>query len=886
MAGNSGHVRIGARAALVLSALLPFGGSASALSARTAPAGTPRAGALLVARAEEPPRCVQRMASMERVALWAPPLDRIVSAQLDDASVRDAIDHVARQAGLEISYSTELLPATRRVCLRLERVTAGAVLDLLLDGSAIRPIVLGSAQVVLAPTREVARTDGMSTGMPTMARRASVLDRVVVTGTPDGAAQRGSPFALDVIDGSTLAQHGATSLGDALDLAIPGLWTWSNTAGTVTARYGSIRGASSFGISTPKVYLDGIEVANPLLVTQLDPSRVARVEVIRGPQGAALYGADAISGVVNILTRHDGTPDGGTRLQVASRAGMSATTYAPRDPFVQDHAVSLRRGSSANGFGLGFNVGTTGAYVPGASERRVLADGSVRHTGARSVWTGTARVSHQQANASTGLMLSAIDATVPAFGGDSAGGQRATHYTVGAQVAVMPSLHWTHTAIVGLDGFRLQGLSPLALPGPLTAATALAVSSGEGAAERGSLRYRAAARLDPAPQTTITVSVGADQAFTRDATSTTSSLVSPGPTDAGSSTKNGNTTGVPGLAGPSRTPMLPPMTSNVLWYANTGLWSQGQLAWRDQWFVSGGIRLERTSGATPNTQHAVLPMLGVAYVRDVAGVVVKGRGAYGRGIRPARTTMRSASWMGRPGSAALAELEPESQQGIELGADLLVGTRAALRVTRFDQTASGLIQPVSGAVRVTGATGRLQRAMSFSLQNVGAIANRGWEVDGNVRTGALTVAASWSQVDSRVLRTAASYRGELRVGDRMLDVPATVATMTVAWQRGRWTLASGASRAADWIGYDRLAIASALANTETASRDFEGAQLRRYWTAYDAVTRWYANSSVRLRGDLALVISGDNLLNVQRGAPDNASVIAGRTLTLGVRTTF
>ena len=29
---------------------------------------------------------------------------------------------------------------------------------------------------------------------------------------------------------------------------------------------------------------------------------MSRIEVIRGPQGAALYGADAISGVMNIVT--------------------------------------------------------------------------------------------------------------------------------------------------------------------------------------------------------------------------------------------------------------------------------------------------------------------------------------------------------------------------------------------------------------------------------------------------------------------------------------------------------------------------------------------------------------------------------------------------------
>lgn len=846
------------------------------------------------------PGCIVRVAALDRTALWAPPLDRIITAQLDDVSVREAVDHVARQGGLELSYSAELLPSTRRICLRVERVPTGAVLDLLLEGTAIRPIVLGSAQVVLAPTRSAIRPSTVPSMVPgtlqTAARRASMLDRVVVTGSPDGAAQRGSPFALEVIDGATLAQHGAGTLGQALDLAIPGIWTWSNTAGTVTARYGSIRGASSFGVSTPKVYLDGVEVANPLLVTQLDPSRIARVEVIRGPQGAALYGADAISGVVNILTRHDGAPDGGTRLQVASRAGLSATTYAPRDAFVQDHALSMRRGSSATGFGLGLNVGTLGAFVPGASEQRLLADGSIRRMGSRAVFTGTARLSHQQARASTGLVLSTIDATVPAFGGDSAGGQRATHYTIGAQTAIMPSLRWTHTLIAGLDGFRLQGLSPFALPGPMTAATAQAVSTGEGAADRASLRYRAVARFDVAPQAFMTVSMGAEQAFTRDATSTASSLIASGESGnteaassaagAGATNKGGNGQGVTGPGGPSRIPVIPPVTTDALWYANSGIWSQGQVAWRDQWFVSAGVRVERTSGATPNTQHAVLPMLGVVHVRDVGGVVIKGRGAYGRGIRPARTTMRTATWMGRPGRTALSTLDPESQQGTEFGVDLLVGNAGALHVTRFDQTASGLIQPVSGAVRVTGANGRLQRAMSFSLQNVGAIDNRGWEVDGRVRTGAITLGASWSGVDSRVVRVASGYRGELRVGDRMLDVPSQVATVTAAWQRGRWMLATGATRAGNWVGYDRAAIATALSDTEAASRDLEGAQLRRYWTTYDAFTRWHASTSLRLRGEITLIVNGENLLNVQRGAPDNASVMAGRTLTVGVRTAF
>ena len=44
------------------------------------------------------------------------------------------------------------------------------------------------------------------------------------------------------------------------------------------------------------------------------------MEVIRGPQGAALYGSDAISGVVNIVTRHEGA-DGTRRADAAAQPG-------------------------------------------------------------------------------------------------------------------------------------------------------------------------------------------------------------------------------------------------------------------------------------------------------------------------------------------------------------------------------------------------------------------------------------------------------------------------------------------------------------------------------------------------------------------------------------
>ena len=847
------------------------------------------------ATADEP-TCSARVSVADRASSWAAPLDRIVTVRMTDAALRDALDRVAALAKVELSYSNELLPAGRRVCLLLDRVAVGAVLETLLAGTALRAIVVGSTQVVLAPSRPVA----VALADAPLVRHASVLDRVVVTGTPDGAPQRGSPFALEVIDGATLARQRATSLGEALDLAVPGVWTWTSTAGTLSARYGSIRGASSFGVSAPKVYLDGIEVANPLLVTQLDPARVERVEVIRGPQGAALYGADAISGVVNILTRHDGAPTGSASMQVSSVAGLAETDYAPRAAFVQEHGIALRGGGGRRSFGLGLNVGTVGAYLPGASERRILADADVRLVLSRAVITGTSRLSLQKANASSAVLLfggaspafaaagsqSNMIATRPPGGldsmavrrpppdstnlvGDSATGQDMTQYTLGGTATFMPSLRWTHTLIVGVDGYRMQGLSTAGLPMPSAFGSALV--DGQGGADRGTLRLRAVGRYDVSPRTLLALTFAGEQALTRE-------LIDGEGLAQVARVNLGFGASAQALARGAL-----PQALVTRWGNSGGVTAQANLAWRDQLYLVAGGRAEHTVGFTNAAQNALLPMLGAAYVRDLHGVVVKWRTAYGTGIRPASSIVRGATWMGRVVNASSASLQPESQTGIEAGVDAVFSRGLSLHVTRFDQRASGLIQPVAGTSTYATAAGAIVRRMSYTLENVGAITNRGWELQARSSVNRLMVGGSMTLVDSRVDQLARSYGGDLRVGDRMLDVPERTFSLSATWVAPRWSMSAMMTRAEDWIGYDRIRVGAALQDT-SRDQQLNGRQLRSFWLNYGGVTRLRANLSYRVVRDWSLMFGGENLLNVQRGAPDNATVTAGRTLTFGLRT--
>src|SRR5205823_3834804 len=79
----------------------------------------------------------------------------------------------------------------------------------------------------------------------------------------------------------------------------------------------------------------------------------------------------------------------------------------------------------------------------------------------------------------------------------------------------------------------------------------------------------------------------------------------------------------------------------VNWRTNTGVIAQGNFAFHDALFVTGGLRLERNGGYATSATTALLPMLGGAVVRDVGMATVKVRSAYGRGIRPVQTPVRA-----------------------------------------------------------------------------------------------------------------------------------------------------------------------------------------------------------------------------------------------------
>ncbi|HNH52991.1 MAG TPA: TonB-dependent receptor plug domain-containing protein, partial [Nitrosomonas sp.] len=114
----------------------------------------------------------------------------------------------------------------------------------------------------------------------------------------------GTPSAIFVITQEDIRRSGATSIPEALRMA-PGV----EVARVGTDKWSiSVRGFNGRFANKLQVLMDGRSVYTPLfsgvIWSQQDTlmEDIERIEVIRGP-GATVWGANAVNGVINIITK-------------------------------------------------------------------------------------------------------------------------------------------------------------------------------------------------------------------------------------------------------------------------------------------------------------------------------------------------------------------------------------------------------------------------------------------------------------------------------------------------------------------------------------------------------------------------------------------------------
>ncbi|HTG11962.1 MAG TPA: TonB-dependent receptor, partial [Candidatus Eisenbacteria bacterium] len=127
------------------------------------------------------------------------------------------------------------------------------------------------------------------------------VDPVVVTATPVATPVEQLGASVSVVPGEDFQTYHYPTLDEALR-SVPGVEIRRSGAYGKTTSV-TIRGANANQV---QVLVDGLRVKSPTLgqvdLSDISPDLIERIEVIRGPQ-STLYGADAIGGVINIITR-------------------------------------------------------------------------------------------------------------------------------------------------------------------------------------------------------------------------------------------------------------------------------------------------------------------------------------------------------------------------------------------------------------------------------------------------------------------------------------------------------------------------------------------------------------------------------------------------------
>jgi vitamin B12 transporter len=193
------------------------------------------------------------------------------------------------------------------------------------------------------------------------------LEGLVVTASPVPRSTEAMSTHVTILHGDELRARGLARVQDAL----------REVAGLSVVQSGSFGGATSLffrgGESDyVQVLVDGVKVNQPggaFDFSGLTLDNVERIEVVRGP-ASALYGSDAVSGVIHIITRSGrGRPTGTATIRTGSYGTLNASIDLSGGSEPLGYGLSLSR-RSTDGI-LAFNNDFTNTVLSGTVRLRV-----------------------------------------------------------------------------------------------------------------------------------------------------------------------------------------------------------------------------------------------------------------------------------------------------------------------------------------------------------------------------------------------------------------------------------------------------------------------------------------------------------------------------------
>lgn len=194
-----------------------------------------------------------------------------------------------------------------------------------------------------------------------MAALPAKLDEVIISGTAGTLTRRAQASVVTSVNVGDLTRLFALStVADVLQGRVTSLDLTPSDGSVGESQRLWLRGGTSIAVSNePLMFLDGVRIdsrsqrANTNVGGQassrlfdIDPADIERIEIVKGPAAATLYGADAATGVIQIFTKRASSADGVVSQDLSAEFGVIDAMWNPPPNYARCAAPDILPGSS------------------------------------------------------------------------------------------------------------------------------------------------------------------------------------------------------------------------------------------------------------------------------------------------------------------------------------------------------------------------------------------------------------------------------------------------------------------------------------------------------------------------------------------------------------
>jgi iron complex outermembrane receptor protein len=180
----------------------------------------------------------------------------------------------------------------------------------------------------------------------TLDENLTSLDEVVVTSFGGSSQQRALGYATTTIKSGDLVKVGTPNVATALYGKSPGVRIQAGAGGATSAVNITVRGINSItGRNQPLIIMDGVPIRNEEVTNNnywgdqrlrgnglldINPEDVDNISILKGAAAAALYGSEAVNGVVMITSKKATAGKKGFKVDFSANYAMDQIAYLPR----------------------------------------------------------------------------------------------------------------------------------------------------------------------------------------------------------------------------------------------------------------------------------------------------------------------------------------------------------------------------------------------------------------------------------------------------------------------------------------------------------------------------------------------------------------------------